>query len=287
MVGEQVVRVADHDGGARRVDRQRVAPAGAAPRHPPPLPDGDQLDRVDGARGPALGVDQPARAQRHAGREERGAATRRGDEADVLAVGLGRGAQAQGPGVAPHLGLGQLAHRQQAAGQLLTAQDRQDIGLVLGPVPAPHQSAPAPGRGDHAGVVARRHRVEAELAGPAQEAVELQVAVAVDAGVRRTPGGVGGHVGLHHPGVEVGREVEDVVGDAQLLGHAPGVVHVGHRAAPRVAGAAPQLHGGPDHVVAGLGQKGGGDRRVHAPRHGHQHPHLSRPAAGPPPRGRP
>ena len=50
--------------------------------------------------------------------------------------------------------------------------------------------------------------------------------------------------------VEVVAEVEDVVVDAELLGHAPGVVDVADRAAARVALAAPQLHRDPDDVPA-------------------------------------
>jgi hypothetical protein len=39
--------------------------------------------------------------------------------------------------------------------------------------------------------------------------------------------------------VEVVAEVEDVVVDAELVGHPAGVVDVGHRAAPGVAGSPP------------------------------------------------
>ena len=113
--------------------------------------------------------------------------------------------------------------------------------------------------------------------GPVEQAVELEVAVALDARVRGPALGVAGDVGVDHVGLEVGGEVEDVVDDAQLVGHPPGVVDVGHRAAARVGLAAPQLEGGADHVVGavGVGQQGGGHRRVDTAGHGHQDAHRT------------
>ena len=86
-------------------------------------------------------------------------------------------------------------------------------------------------------------------------------------------------IGTDHPLLEVGGEVEDVVDDAELVGHPASVLGVGHRTAPRVGAATPQLEGG-THDVLGpetLDQEGGGDRRVHATGHGHEHAHGSVP----------
>ena len=173
-------------------------------------------------------------------------------------------------GLGPHLGLGQLAHGEAHPRQLGLAEHVQHVGLVLGRVGTAAQTplAVAP---DDSGVVAGGDGVEAQLVGPAQEAVELEVAVALDARVGRAPGGVGGDVRVDHVAVEVVGEVEDVVGDAELLGHPAGVLDVGHRAAARVAHAAPQLHGGADHVVALLEEQGGRHRRVDPARHGDEH----------------
>ncbi len=99
------------------------------------------------------------------------------------------------------------------------------------------------------------------------------VPVALDAGVGRSTGGVVGHVRCDHRVFEGVGEVEDMVVDAELLGHASSVIDVGHRAAPAVGGAAPELQGGPDHVVARLGQDGGGHRGVHSTGHGDEHAH--------------
>ena len=73
---------------------------------------------------------------------------------------------------------------------------------------------------DDPGVVAGGDGVEAEGVGPAEQPVELEVAVALDARVRRAAGGVGGDVGRHDVLVEVVAEVEDVVLDAEAAGHA-------------------------------------------------------------------
>ena len=89
------------------------------------------------------------------------------------------------------------------------------------------------------------------------------------------PRGVVADVGRHDVAVELLGQVEDVVGDAELLGHPAGVVDVGHRAAARVRRAAPQLEGGAHHVMALLDQERGRDRGVDASRHGHQHPHAT------------
>ena len=56
-----------------------------------------------------------------------------------------------------------------------------------------------------------------------------------------------------------------MVVDAEPGGHPPGVLDVADRAAARVAGTAPQLHGGAHDVVALLDQQRGRDRGVHTP----------------------
>ena len=123
--------------------------------------------------------------------------------------------------------------------------------------------------------------VEAQPVGPPEQAVELEVAVALDARVRGPPDGVIRHVRPDHVTVELVGEVEDVMGDPELLGHPAGVVDVRDRAAPGVGRAAPQLHGGADDVVALAHQQGGGNRRVDPTRHGDQDAHCSAPSQRP------
>jgi hypothetical protein len=125
------------------------------------------------------------------------------------------------------------------------------------PVPAGpgHSSAGFEGAGPvDAGVVTGGQRVEAEPPGPLEEGPELDVPVALDTRVGCPPGGVLADVGLDHGVVEIVGEVEDMVGDPDLIGHPPGVVDVGHRTAAGVRVPAPQLQGGPDHLVTAVDQ---------------------------------
>jgi len=62
--------------------------------------------------------------------------------------------------------------------------------------------------------------------------------------------------------LELGSQVEDVVVDAQLLGHLSGVLDVADRAASRVALPAPEPQGHPGDVVVLLEQQGRGGGRV-------------------------
>ena len=108
---------------------------------------------------------------------------------------------------------------------------------------------------------------------PLQEPVELQVGVARDTGVRRPAPLVTGDVRPDHVPFEVSREVEHVMGDAELLRHPAGVLDVGHRATAGVRGATPELHRGPDDLMAILAHQGGGHGRVHPAGHGDQDAH--------------
>jgi hypothetical protein len=155
----------------------------------------------------------------------------------------------------------------------------QNIGLILGLVDTAEKppDRDLDGRGLHPGVVPGGDRIEAQLGGPRQEAVELEMAIAGHTGVGGAPGGVIGDVGVDDLAVELATEVEDVVGDPELFGDPAGVVDVGHRTAPRVRRPRPQLHRGADDVVAGRAEQGGGDGRIDAAGHGHQDSHSHRP----------
>jgi hypothetical protein len=102
--------------------------------------------------------------------------------------------------------------------------------------------------------------VETQDVSALAEPVELEVAIALDARVRRQTLGVSAHVWIDDVGVEVVGEVEHQMIDVELLSYAAGVVDIGHRAAAGVALSTPQPHRDADHVVAGVDQLGGGDR---------------------------
>ena len=174
----------------------------------------------------------------------------RSDEADILAVRLGRRAQAEPAGLRPHLGLGHLPHREEGAGQLVLTEHGQHVGLVLQRVRAPAQPEASLRRGHTPGMVAGGHRVEAQGAGPLQQPVELEVPVALDAGVGRPALGMALDVRIDHPLLEFGSEIEDVVDKAQLLSHPPSILHVGHRTAAGIGRATPQFQRRPHDAVA-------------------------------------
>ena len=104
------------------------------------------------------------------GQERVAPATR--DEADVHALRLGRGPQPERGGVRAHLGLRELAHRQQRPGQLALPEHVEDVRLVLGVVGAAREHVAAVRVARHA-VVAGGDGVEPERVGTLEQAPEL------------------------------------------------------------------------------------------------------------------
>ena len=171
-------------------------PAGEA--EPASLADRDELDGVDLADLAAVGVDDAARASASVRAPTKPArpSPRRMKQTSWLS-GLRRGAQAEGSAARARtsaLVMAPIGKRTRR--QLRLAEHADDVALVLRRVRAPADPQRAVGAVDDAGVVPGGDGVEAELVGPAQERVELDVAVALDARVRRAAGGVGGDVGL-------------------------------------------------------------------------------------------
>jgi hypothetical protein len=123
------------------------------------------------------------------------------------------------------------------------------------------------------GVVTGSYGVEAEADPPVEEAPELEVPVALDARVRRATGRVSTYVRSNDAALELLGEVEDVVIDAEAIGHPPGVVDVGNRAAARIRSTAPELHGGSDDVMALLAQHSGGNGGVDSTGEGDEDAH--------------
>jgi hypothetical protein len=110
--------------------------------------------------------------------------------------------------------------------------------------------------------------------------VELEVVVAERAGNRRAAGEVLATKGGPHP-LEALLLVDDVVGNAQVLGHAAGVVHIVQRAAAaglrRVGNAVlagqprlvPELEGQADDRIAAVGEHRRNRRGVDPSGHGY------------------
>ncbi len=131
-------RAADGDPPCRHVDVGHVAAlAVAAVAHAAALPHRDELDGLHGAGRASLAVHHLGGMQVDPPGQEALTAFRAPDEADVLAVRLGGGAQPETAGVGPHLVLGHVTHREDDARQRVLAQHGQDVGLVLEGIGAP------------------------------------------------------------------------------------------------------------------------------------------------------
>ncbi len=124
---------ADGDASRPDIDGEGIASVTVA-RHPEPaaLAHRDELAGGNGAdHFAARGVDQLCRVQAHALRQEAAPAASGVDETHVLAVGLLGGAQPELAGAGSHLGLGQLTHGEHQLPELVGAEHRQHVRLVL------------------------------------------------------------------------------------------------------------------------------------------------------------
>ncbi len=230
------------------------------------------------AQHPAGPVDEIARLRPDAERalQKAGVVAVR-HEADVLAVGLAGVPEAVRGGERAHLGLAQAAEREQRVRQLLLRHRVQHIGLVLGGVPGFFQQpAPAFGVALHPRVVPGRDLVHPHQSGALQQPAELDVPVAVDAGVRRLAAAVSLREARDHVAPELPAEIEHVVLDAEAGGDAARVLHVRQRAAgafpfqPGLLVAEKPQRRARD-LVPLLQQQQGRDGAVHPAAHGDHH----------------
>jgi hypothetical protein len=183
-----------------------------------------------------------------------------------------------------HLGLGQATEREERARQLLLGEAEEEIGLILGQVGgALENPAPTPRVAcsivlvDR--VVAGGDAAGADRARGLEQLVELQVVVAERAGDGRAPGQVFGHKGPDHIALEPLLLVDDVIGNAKVLGDAAGVVDVvqgtaaarlrriGNSMLARQPRLVPQLKRKPDHRAVPVGEDRRNRRGVHPSGH--------------------
>ena len=124
-------------------------------------------------------------------------------------------------------------------------------------------------------VVPGGHKLGVERGQPFEQRPVLDVLVTADARVWRASGGVFGDKVIDDSLAETLLEVHDVVADAELAGHAAGVVGVFHATALLVAAQfvraflGPEAHRHADDFVALFHEEGGGDGAIHAPGHTH------------------
>ena len=162
--------------------------------------------------------------------------------------------------------------------ELVLAEAVEEVGLVLVGVACPGEPGNAVLTDDPSRVVPRRDRVAVvEVARSAEQCPELDVRIAVDARARRPAVEIRVEERLEDAGVELALEVHDVERDAELAGHATGIVGRIGRAAALLelgvrVGDVVEAHPDADDVVALLGDKRGRDRRVDAARHRDEDP---------------
>ncbi len=131
-----------------------------------------------------------------------------------------------------HLRLGHAAQRKLRTRQLLLGEAKEKIRLVLGQVGrALENPAAAAWVVFVDGVMTGGDAIGADRSGGLQQLVELEMVVAKRAGNRRSPGQVLAHKRTHHILLEPILLVDDVIRNAQLLGHVARVVDVIKRTA--------------------------------------------------------
>ena len=212
-----------------------------------------------------------------------------GDEADLLGVGLLGEGQTMPACHFADFRLGEAAEREEGAGELGLGEAEEEVGLVLGEIGgALEDPALAGGVVLVDGVVAGGDAIGADGAGGLDECVELEVVVAERAGDGRAAVEILRDEGADDVLLEAGLLVDDVVGDAEVLGDAAGVVDVIQRAAAAglgcignavlagQAGLVPELEGEADDralriggAVVLVGEHGRNRRGVDSSGHGY------------------
>ena len=202
-------------------------------------------------------------------------------KADVLTVVLLRIDEAVAGRKLPHLVLAlKFPQRKLGVCQLLLRHGVQHVALVFGGISALFQQPPARCLivGD-AGVVSCDNDVIPQHPCPLIELLELHIAVAVDAGVRRLPPLVGVHKAPDDLFPEVLLEIEHIVLHSQTIGDASCVLRIFQRAArfqPAGVGlfCVVQLHGHTNALVPPAAHQRRSGRTVHAAAHGNQRSRL-------------
>ena len=238
-----------------------------------PLADREVLHALVAADDCAVGVDHQAGLRVEALVDER-AVVAAGDEADVGAVGLVGHGEVVALGDGADLVLAQLADREAGHREGALAEGVEEVGLVLVGVEAAVQGGAAVDIRD-ARVVAGGEPVGAERFGLVEEAVELDVGVAVEAGVGRAAAAVLGDERLDDVLEKLALQIQRVVRDAEPVGDAAGVLDILDAAALGAArqafgpGLGPEAHGDADHLVALLDEQRRGDGRIDPTAHAH------------------
>lgn len=266
---------AHHHGGRIRFEFHHVVRRTAPQIEAPSLPHGEVGHPPVPAEHVSLQVHDVARPvdPRFLGPEESAVIILR-HEANLLALGLLRGREAQFSGVFPRLLLRELAQGERGARELFLRHAEKEIGLVLLPVKTPGD-AQAPGDLHPPGVMAGDEHLRAERHRALGEVVELHHLVALDAGHGRSAVFVLGDEVLDHAMLEGFAHVHHVEGDVELGRHGARIGQVARRATAPVErflrGPVGEAQPHADGLMALLHHEGRGHRTVHPAAHRHHH----------------
>ena len=184
------------------------------------------------------------------------------DEADAGGVFFLRVGQVDLGREVAHLGLLQLAHREQRARQLLLIQAVQEVALVLAAVDALEQLESASPLA-HPSVVAGGDALGTQPERVVEKRLELDLGVAQHVGIRRAAGLVFAQELGEHAVLVLGREVDMLEFDADHVGHGSGIDEIDVGTAILVVVVIfPVLHEDADHFVTLALEQPGRDRGV-------------------------
>ena len=165
------------------------------------------------------------------------------------------------------------AQGQKRVRQLLLRQAIQHIALIFGRIQSFFQKKSAVFGAFNAGIMPGDDMRAAELLRALIQLFELQVAIAVNAGVGRFSVFIGMHKAVDHAAFKAVGKIEDMVGHAELFRDGTRVLHIIQRAAAvftreteRVV--CKQLHGNADTVESRLAAQIGGNTGIHTAAHG-------------------
>ncbi len=278
------------DGGRGRIQMRHEERSLAGDAQPFPLADGEGRDAAMSAQGLAAGINNGTWPQSlGATSAQIGHIVVVGNEADLLAVGLGVHRQAHGTCLRTHIFLaGHVAQGKQYAPQELACNSEQHVGLVLVPRRLAQDRWTTANR-QNARIVAGGHPRNPQGVRMTNEPAELDLGVAWNTGIGRAAAPVFVDEILDDR-LECVREVQHVELDAQLVRHRARVRRVLRRAASarvavRIAGRT-QTHEHACDLEARSAQQPGRHRGIDPAAHGNQHPllaidHLAHPLATP------
>ncbi len=200
-----------------------------------------------------------------------------GHETYILAVRLFGDGQAEFLRQLARLRLRQFAQGKAQIFQLLARGGEQEIALIArGLVGAPELRPAWAQLAAH--IMARGQAICPQIAGHAQQILELHLLVAPNAGDGRGPRQIGIGEILHHRLAKAALIIEHIMGNAEPIGHAACIMDILPRAArARLVHRRAmiiKLQRDADHLIAIAGQQGRHHRAVDPTRHGCHHARL-------------